>query len=63
MQKYAPIKVIGRGTWGVVTQCQNTVDGQIVALKTFEGADKSDLVGAEACMQLGSHTKRRGQDA
>ena len=41
--KYTPISILGRGTWGVVTQCERE-DGTIVALKTFEGADKSELV-------------------
>lgn len=45
--KYKPIKVVGRGTWGVVTQCRGE-NGEIVALKTFEGADKNELVGCAA---------------
>ena len=46
--KYHPINIIGRGTWGVVTQCRDMRTGGLVALKTFDGADKSDLVRSRA---------------
>lgn len=37
------MQVLGKGTWGVVTQCEGP-NGEIVALKTFEDANKNDLV-------------------
>ncbi|GAX74314.1 hypothetical protein CEUSTIGMA_g1763.t1 [Chlamydomonas eustigma] len=42
--KYHPIRTIGMGTWGIVTLCHCKSTNRLVALKAFEGADKSDLV-------------------
>lgn len=52
MEKYEILRVLGEGSYGVVTKCRHVETGQVVAIKKFLQTDEEATVRTMAMREI-----------